>query len=130
KTFVITNAAEIAGLRLGALVDDGFVAWINGAEVLRVNLAGAPGDPVSVTTLAVNAAEPIQFVTYDLPPASVSLVEGTNVIAVQVFQSSLGSSDLDFDAALDTALVDSTPPKISAIDPAPGEVTNLAQITV
>src|SRR6185503_12877976 len=27
KTFVITNLSEIGGLRLGALVDDGFVAW-------------------------------------------------------------------------------------------------------
>lgn len=38
KTFVVNNPAEIAGLQLGALVDDGFVAWINGTEVQRVNM--------------------------------------------------------------------------------------------
>ena len=43
KTFVVANPAEIAALRLGALVDDGFVAWINGTEVQRVNMTGAAG---------------------------------------------------------------------------------------
>ena len=46
KTFVVTNLAEIGGLRLGALVDDGFVAWINGTEVQRVNMPGAAGTAV------------------------------------------------------------------------------------
>jgi hypothetical protein len=32
KTFLITNLSEIGGLRLGSLVDDGFVAWINGTK--------------------------------------------------------------------------------------------------
>src|SRR4029077_6172020 len=54
-TFVLANTNEIAGLKLGALVDDGFVAWINGTEVQRVGMTGVSGDPVSITTLANNA---------------------------------------------------------------------------
>src|SRR5688572_17554060 len=38
KTFVITNVSEVDSLQLGTLVDDGFVAWINGTEVQRVNM--------------------------------------------------------------------------------------------
>lgn len=38
KTFVVTNRAEIGGLRLASVVDDGFVAWINGTEVLRIRM--------------------------------------------------------------------------------------------
>src|SRR2546426_1729489 len=130
KTFVITNLSEIGGLRLGALVDDGFVAWINGTEVLRVNVADPPGSPVSTNTLANNAVEPVAFLTYDLPSPSSYLVQGTNVIAVQVFQSSLGSSDIDFESSLESILTETIPPTISNISPAPGTVFSLGQITV
>src|SRR5690349_3991170 len=58
KTFVVNNVTDVGGLRLGALVDDGFVAWINGNEVQRVNMSGAPGSAVDILTLAVNAVEP------------------------------------------------------------------------
>jgi hypothetical protein len=131
KTFVITNAAEIAGLRLGALVDDGFVAWINGAEVQRVNMADPPGSPVTVATLAQNAAEPVPFLTYTLTNPAAYLVTGTNVIAVQVFQSSTNSSDLGFDASLETILVDTNPPTVLSANPAGGSAVNaLTEITV
>jgi hypothetical protein len=130
KTFIITNAANITGLRFGALVDDGFVAWINGREGVRVNMPGAPGDPVSITTPASNAAEPVMFALHEISPASDYLQDGTNVVAVQVFQSSIASSDFDFDASLESVEVDSIPPRITMVSPAAGELTNLTQITV
>ncbi len=129
KTFDIANPSQIAGLRLGALVDDGFVAWINGTEVLRVNMPGGPGSAVATNTLANNAVEPVGFITRDLPPPSY-LVAGPNVLAVQVFQSSLGSSDIGFDCSLESILTETTPPTISSINPMPGTVFSLGQITV
>ena len=50
KTFVLTNLTEIGRLRMGSLVDDGFVAWINGTEVLRVGMSGAAGEVVATNT--------------------------------------------------------------------------------
>ena len=132
-TFVLANTNEIAALKVGALVDDGFVAWINGVEVLRVGVPGVPGDPVSITTLANNAAEPVPFVIYTLTnPVSASyLVTGTNVLAVQVFQStSAASSDFDFDASLESITTETNPPTILSVNPAAGTVSNLTQITV
>lgn len=120
RSFMIQKPSDLVGLRLGALVDDGFVAWINGAEVLRVNVPGSPGDPVSVATLANNATEPVAFTEYPLPDLNSYLREGTNVLAVQVFQSSLGSSDLGFDASLQSVLRDSNRPRVMGLDPAPG----------
>src|SRR3954470_23909677 len=38
--FVLTNALEIDRLALRTLVDDGFIAWINGTEVARFNVTG------------------------------------------------------------------------------------------
>src|ERR1041384_5715430 len=48
KEFVVTNAAAITSMTLGADYDDGFVAYINGVEVIRRNVAGA----ISNTTTA------------------------------------------------------------------------------
>lgn len=130
KTFVVTNLTEIGGLLLGSLVDDGFVAWINGTEVLRVNMPGIPGSPVTTATLANNAAEPVSFVTNDLPTPSSYLVPGTNVLAIQVFQGSLGSSDLGFDCLLEIVRSETNPPTVLSVTPATGSITNLTQITV
>jgi hypothetical protein len=130
KTFVLTNLTEIGGLRMGSLVDDGFVAWINGAEVLRVSMPGAPGDPVTVATLANNAVEPVSFTTNNLPAPPSYLVLGTNVLAVQLFQSALNSSDLGFECSLESVVSETNPPTVLSVTPAPGTITNLTQITV
>lgn len=131
RTFVVTNLAEITRLRMGALVDDGFVAWINGTEVLRVNLPSPPGAEVTVSTLANNASEPVAFTLYSLPAPSSYLATGTNLLAVQVFQSSLGSSDLGFEASLQSVLADTTPPEIVEISPTPSTpIGRLTTLTV
>lgn len=130
KTFVITNLSEIGGMRMGSIVDDGFVAWINGTEVLRVSMPGTTGSAVTFTTLANNAAEPVSFVTNNLPSPPSYLVLGTNVLAVQVFQSALNSSDFGFDASLETIVSETNPPTVLSVSPAPGTVSNLNQITV
>ena len=131
RSFVVQNITEVSALRLGALVDDGFVAWINGTEVLRVNVPGASGDAVGLATLADNAAEPVAFTEYTLPNPVSYLQAGTNVLSVQVFQSSLGSSDLGFDASLEAIQKDSVAPTVLRMDPVPGStVETFTALTV
>jgi hypothetical protein len=129
RTFVLTNIVEFSALRFGALIDDGFVAWINGTEVQRVN-AGTAGSAVSITTFATGATEPVPFLFYDLLNPASYLVVGSNVIAIQVFNTTLASSDLDFDCSLSTTAPDPTPPTIASTSPAPGAVSTLSQVTV
>jgi len=131
QTFTVTNTAEISALRLGALCDDGFIAWINGAEVYRYNVPA--GEPVIGTFFAsVAAAEPVQFTVYDLtaPVPSSYLLVGTNTLAIQVFNATIDSSDLDFDVSLSSFLLDPTPPVVASVTPMPGSLTALTQITV
>jgi hypothetical protein len=129
RTFVISNVVDVAAIQLGSYCDDGFVAWINGHRVQTYNFT-VPGEPAR-TNFAVNANEPVPFVlhTFTDPPASY-LVPGTNVIAVQAFNTSLGSTDLIFDLSLTTFDQDPIPPTILMKIPAPGDVTNLTQVTV
>lgn len=88
---------EIPGsLQLGHYVDDGVVVWINGVEVFRFEVG--PG-AISVATTAAGSHE-AEWETVDLGGIAGLLVEGRNVLAAQVFNSSVGGSDLSFDLSL------------------------------
>ncbi|MFO1513185.1 MAG: lamin tail domain-containing protein [Verrucomicrobiota bacterium] len=130
RPFMIGNAAQVNSLRLRAFVDDGFIAWINGVEVARVNVP--LGEPVYNATFATNVAEPVPLIDYPLPTPSGYLTTGTNVLSVQVFNTASGSSDLGFDAALDVTITE-TPviaPTIVNVSPSTGTVTSLTSVSV
>ena len=126
KTFVVSNVAEVVQLRLGVVVDDGFVAWLNGTEIGRSN---APAGELTFTNAAASAIEPTAWTVIVSNPASL-LVAGTNVLAVQLLNSGSTSSDLFLDATLSGIEPDLVPPTIIEISPAPGSVGSLAQISV
>ena len=93
KPFEIADPAVIGRLVLGIDYDDGFVAYLNGVEVARSATLGEPGSPVNRNTLAASrdAGVPESF-RLD----RTLLVAGQNVLAVEVHNSSLDSSDLSF----------------------------------
>jgi hypothetical protein len=98
KRFVVPNNASLAQLSLGLLRDDGVVVHINGQEVLRDNM---PAGGVSHGTLAsttVGGAAEDTFFPFPLSPLVV--VTGTNLVAVEVHQKELNSSDLSFNLHL------------------------------
>jgi len=111
KTFTVSNATEIAALAASALFDDGIVIYLNGTEVYRNNMpAGAIGN----NTVAVGAiAVENQFVDFTIPKNL--LVEGNNLLAVEVHQNSPQSSDLSFDFRL-SATVQGSSQEIIATD--------------
>jgi hypothetical protein len=125
RTFNVPNAAAIDRLAIRALVDDGFIAWINGIEVTRFNVALA--EPAYDGVAQANI-EPTA-VTNSLPSPSQYLVSGNNVIAIQVLNSVRTSSDLVFDLQLESTS-DSIPPTITALNPPPGPVSELTSIVV
>lgn len=91
KVVTLTNDPAGVTLRLRAVVDDGAVVYLNGAEVYRVNMkAGA----VAYTNLANNV------INASLGPivtlSTSNWVAGDNVIAVEVHQSSATSDDVVF----------------------------------
>ncbi|HVU27514.1 MAG TPA: CotH kinase family protein [Verrucomicrobiae bacterium] len=102
QTFVLTNLSQINELQLKALSDDGFIAWINGVEVARFNMpsGNVPYNGSSSPALA----EPVPLQNDVLSNPQNYLVTGTNVIAIQAFNSSLSaSSDFLIWATLSTS---------------------------
>ncbi|MBN1673679.1 MAG: fibronectin type III domain-containing protein, partial [Kiritimatiellae bacterium] len=100
SAFSIQNPASVAELDLWAQFDDAFIMWINGQEVARVNMDGVPGSPVARDALAASNMGPVEWTATLTSSALPALHDGENVLTVQVFNRSLDSSDLTFDAQL------------------------------
>jgi len=126
--FTVGSVDDVRSVTLRASCDDGFVAWINGKEVARYNV---PDGELGLGSFALGAVpEPVVASDYVVGAPATVLQPGANVLAVQIFNASLGSSDLVWDARL-VADVDDAPPQVAGIVPEPGAaVSELTSVEV
>ena len=103
QAFHVANPAAIATLRFRLLVDDGAVVYVNGVEVLRQNMGSFRIHYRTLADASVEDDDRFQEIVVPAP----ALRAGRNVVAVEVHQSSVSSSDLSF--ALEI-LADGAPP--------------------
>lgn len=96
KAFTIEDINAYSGsILIELLYDDAAAIYINGKEVLRANL---PDGPLDYQTLASSIASGDEETTYfNFIIDKRDLVNGTNVIAVEIHQQGANSSDLGFD---------------------------------
>jgi hypothetical protein len=99
--FTVADPGAIAELLFEVKRDDGAVVHVNGVEVFRSNM---PQGPVSNGTLAPLANDDGDLWWPMSVPASV-LAPGANVVAVEIHQQSVTSSDISFDLRLTAATV-------------------------
>ena len=100
-TFEFDGILEQSELFLRTIVDDGAVFYLNGIEVLRVNM---PAGVISASTLASpGVSDAVVNGPFTLP--TVALRQGTNTLAVEVHQGSSNSSDVVFGAELSAAVL-------------------------
>ena len=94
KTFEIIDLKAIEGLRLDIDYDDGFVAYLNGQEMARDLVSGVTPSFDQLSDGHHNALLPSgqkpEYFDIDVD----FLMEGTNIIAVQVHNQSSTSSDM------------------------------------
>lgn len=98
KKFTVTNLANIVSFVLHVDYDDGFVAYLNGIELARRNM-GSPGKLPAFNQFATiaheaqmyQAGEPEKF-AFSAPESL--LIAGENVLALEVHNAELYSSDL------------------------------------
>ncbi len=90
-------AVSDISLEINCLIDDGAVIYINGSEALRIRM---PEGTIDYTTAAYYPDTPdAENEVYSLPCDA--LVQGQNLIAVEVHQAGSGSSDMVMGIKLD-----------------------------
>ena len=107
REFTIADVNDLDDIVLNVLVDDGFAAYINGVEVATFNMArGTEYDsPASASVADFSEVE------RDISSFRHLLRNGSNVLAVQVHNLSLGSSDLSCNPSLVSRVTSSNGPE-------------------
>lgn len=96
KEFNISDTTAFENLLVDMTIDDGAIVYLNGVELLRENL---PVGVIDSSVLALTEYDaPVSF-HYVFPISK--LDSGANVIAAEVHQSSILSSDVFFDLILE-----------------------------
>ncbi len=102
RAFTVSDPAAFGSLTLTMLRDDGGVVYLNGAEVYRSSSLPPAPTAITYTTLAnynLGSAPPDN--TVDIATLSAtSLVAGLNLVAAEIHQYDLPSSDVSFALAL------------------------------
>ena len=91
--FLLSRPESVGRLTLRIDYDDGFIAYLNGVEVARSSSLDAAGQTVSFNESA-RSHEAGEVEAYTLDPSA--LVAGANVLAIQVHNERINSSDLSF----------------------------------
>jgi len=97
KRFAVSDPTVYESLTLNLLYDDGVVAYLNGVEVARSVVPGTV-DPAACKEAASDFHEATEYESFTVSVDR--LVPGENVLAVQVHNRRLGSSDLVLGAEL------------------------------
>ncbi|MBN1671469.1 MAG: lamin tail domain-containing protein [Kiritimatiellae bacterium] len=107
RTFTVSSVDADMRLKASVDYDDGFIVWINGERVLDVN---EPDGTPLYDSLSSGNHESGTFEDYELPDPSDYLEVGANVMAIQVFNQALDSTDIKIDIQLDsyTKVADTT----------------------
>ena len=96
--FGLVDRTAITGLELRLLCDDGAVVYLNGQEVVRYNMPDGVISHATAASSAIDGDEESRYHEFAIDPAL--LLDGTNLIAVEVHQCGPDSCDVSFDLEL------------------------------
>ncbi len=100
--FDVNDMNDFKKINLFADFDDGYIAYINGKEVLRVNIDDSVEKP-AYNDITERSHEqdttqyPVLGYFFDSSIIDTTLVEGENTLAIHVLNDTIGGSDLYFD---------------------------------
>lgn len=101
RTFEVDDPAALADLTVGLVADDGAVVYLNGTEVLRVNMPADQAVAWNTRPLTWASGPDEDLHAYDISGAA--LTAGTNTVTVEVHNYWPGNPDLSFDLSLERA---------------------------
>lgn len=103
KSFVLNNKQKVNGLTLLLKCDDGAVIYLNGNEIQRYNMpAGTIGFQTTAST-GITGADESAFHSFSI--GKEFLINGNNIIAVEIHQNAANSSDISFDMELSATMI-------------------------
>jgi hypothetical protein len=92
KSFNVVNPAAYSSLDLSLICDDGAVVYLNGTEIYR---QGMPVGVIASSTLATaSVGEPNERIWANVNFSTAQLLTGNNVIAIEIHQVAITSSDI------------------------------------
>ncbi|MEZ5001485.1 MAG: metallophosphoesterase [Chitinophagales bacterium] len=95
KHFDVSDVSEIEELAIDLVRDDGAIVYVNGTEVYRSNMGLGIIAYDDLATSNVSGAAETVIHSFTIPSAN--LLNGENVLAVEVHQDNTASSDIGFD---------------------------------
>ncbi|MGQ8338331.1 lamin tail domain-containing protein [Sunxiuqinia sp. A32] len=103
KEFSVENADDYSNLTIWLRFDDGAVVYLNGEETVRANMPGGIIEAGTMASATLSGARETEFSAFSVDASR--LVDGTNVVAVEVHQGYPSSSDISFDLSLSATKV-------------------------
>jgi glucose/arabinose dehydrogenase/PKD repeat protein len=94
RKFAVTNAAGYSNVTLRLLSDDGAVVYLNSSELFRDNMPAGTITSTTTALIAIGDTNENVYVNYAMDPRL--LVNGTNILAVEIHQANRNSSDISF----------------------------------
>ena len=90
--FQVDQPTDVTALALQTVIDDGAIVYLNGVEILRLRMPPGPVDHFTLSEGSMGNA--ILEGPFEVSPSL--LMPGTNTLAAEVHQASMGSSDIVF----------------------------------
>ena len=122
QSVVVSDPASLATVSLRVQRDDGLIVYLNGTEILRDSMPEGDITSATFSSATIGNADEIAWITNAVDPAL--LHDGTNVLAAEIHQCDLTSSDIWFNLELTAqpALQRNNPPVIALTAPTSGAV--------
>lgn len=96
--FTVANPDGVAGLRLRMRYEDGFVAWINGVQIVSASAPSSPTWNSLATGGARNEAQAVMQDEFEIDLGAAGVVlkpgAGANILAIQGLNDTIASTDL------------------------------------
>jgi hypothetical protein len=97
-SFDVADTSVFESLTLRVLRDDGAVVYLNGTEVFRTNMPGGVIDYETLAASTIGGSDESSFFMTSVDPSLLN--DGSNVLAVEIHQGAVTSSDISFDLEL------------------------------
>jgi hypothetical protein len=120
-TFSVADPTVLPTMLMKIRYDDGFIAYLNGHEIARAGFSTQRD--IGFATFAddhVDKGQRLLFETFNLTNQRSAFIAGKNVLAIEVHQHTLDSSDVVLDVSLEPA-TNRTAPQI-VMGPALGQL--------